>query len=73
MCLDFKKIAKNFLGTGVFVGAGVYTYVSGRAALRENQAKILKSGSMFGLRSRHLALGTTSLALVGAGVYRWLN
>lgn len=55
------------------VAAGIFTYASGRAHLLEDSARIAKSGSRFGLRSRMLALGATSLTLVGAGVYRMVN
>jgi hypothetical protein len=55
------------------MAAGTYTYLSGMTSLRENKSAILKSGSLFGIKSRQTALAGTSLMLVGAGIYRLLN
>ena len=67
----FQLLTK--LGATTFVAAGAYTYISGMTSLRANKTVILKSGSMFGIKSRQTALAGTSLMLVGAGVYRLLN
>jgi hypothetical protein len=69
------RIATDTIGKGgtAFIGLGAYSYFSGKNHLEKNQAAILKSGSRFGLQSRHTALAVTALALVGAGVFRWVN
>ena len=67
----FQLLTK--LGATTFVAVGAYTYISGTISLRANKSTILKSGSMFGIKSRQTALAGTSLMLVGAGVYRLLN
>jgi len=55
------------------VAAGTFTYVSGTMSLHTNKSAILKSGSMFGIKSRQTTLAGISLMLVGAGIYRLLN
>jgi len=60
-------------GATAFIALGTYTYISGTTSLRANKNTILKSGSMFGIKSRQTALAGTSLMLVGAGIYRLLN
>ncbi|KAF2686153.1 hypothetical protein K458DRAFT_208805 [Lentithecium fluviatile CBS 122367] len=59
------------IGTGAFVGLGAYTYVSGHAQLKAQEAVIRRSKSMFGMKSRRAAITGTAAGLVGLGVYRW--
>ncbi|KAF2634723.1 hypothetical protein P280DRAFT_474421 [Massarina eburnea CBS 473.64] len=59
------------IGSGAFIGLGTYTYISGHAQLRAQEAAIRKSGSMFGMASRRAGMTGTAAALVGLGVYRW--
>ncbi|KAF1999728.1 hypothetical protein P154DRAFT_436347 [Amniculicola lignicola CBS 123094] len=59
------------IGTGAFIGLGAYTYISGHAQLRKQEALIRKSGSAFGMRSRGAALTGTAVICCGLGVYRW--
>jgi hypothetical protein len=55
------------------MGLGAFTYMSGHSQLRQQQATILKSGSMFGMRSRQAAITTLSATFVGLGIYRLLR
>jgi hypothetical protein len=61
------------LGSSAFIGLGAYTFISGRRTLKENQQKILRSGSVFGIKSRQTALAGTSVMLLGLGIYRLAN
>ncbi|KAG9238089.1 hypothetical protein BJ875DRAFT_368564 [Amylocarpus encephaloides] len=61
------------MGATAFVGLGTYTYVSGNSQLRAQQAKILQSKSIFGIKSRQAAISTAALALTGAGLWRLVN
>ncbi|KZF19060.1 hypothetical protein L228DRAFT_251622 [Xylona heveae TC161] len=64
-CLPCKVI-----GSGAFIGLGAYSYFSGQSQLRKQQAAIVKSGSMFGMRSRQAGITTIATVLVGMGVWR---
>ncbi|KAH3908178.1 hypothetical protein HBI56_191670 [Parastagonospora nodorum] len=61
------------IGTATFVGLGAATYVSGHSQLREAEAAIRASKSMFGMRSRRVAVTSTASIMVGLGVYRWFS
>lgn len=57
-------------GASAFIGLGIYSYFSGRYQLRQQQAAILKSKSMLGMRSRHFGISGIAAMLVGAGIWR---
>jgi uncharacterized membrane protein YiaA len=57
-------------GTGTFLGLGAYSYFTGMSQLEKQQAKILQSNSIFGMRSRKFGIATISLGLVWMGVWR---
>ncbi|USP78522.1 hypothetical protein yc1106_05796 [Curvularia clavata] len=61
------------VGTATFLGLGAFTYVSGHSQIRANEAAIRASKSIFGVRSRHMAITGTSAVMVGLGVYRWFS
>ena len=48
-------------------------YVSGHSQIKANEAAIRASKSMFGMRSRGIAITGTSAVMVGLGVYRWFS
>lgn len=60
-------------GAAAFIGLGAYSYWSGHKQLREQQAKILASKSMFGMKSRQAGITGIAAALVCAGLYRFVN
>jgi hypothetical protein len=60
-------------GAAAFIGLGAYSYFSGHAQLRQQEAKILKSGTMFGIRSRQMGITGIAMSLVGLGLYRLVN
>ncbi len=60
-------------GAAAFMGLGAYSYYSGHAQLRQQEAKILKSGSMFGIKSRQMGITGIALTLFGVGFYRLVN
>ncbi|KXJ91011.1 hypothetical protein Micbo1qcDRAFT_234250 [Microdochium bolleyi] len=57
-------------GGSAFLGLAAYSYVSGTSQLRQQEAKILASGSRFGMRSRHFGIAATSAGLAWLGLYR---
>ncbi|ORY10067.1 hypothetical protein BCR34DRAFT_486275 [Clohesyomyces aquaticus] len=59
------------MGSTAFIGLGAYTYFSGHAQLRAQEAAILKSGSRFQMGSRRAGITGIAASLVGLGVYRW--
>ncbi|EUC45354.1 hypothetical protein COCMIDRAFT_36930 [Bipolaris oryzae ATCC 44560] len=61
------------VGSATFLGLGAFTYVSGHSQIRANQAAIRASNSIFGVRSRHMAITGTSAVMVGLGIYRWFS
>ncbi|KAF2237952.1 hypothetical protein EV356DRAFT_508522 [Viridothelium virens] len=63
-------IGCRLMGGGAFIGLGVYSFFSGRYQLRQRQAEILKSNSMFGMRSRQLGISGLAMTLVAVGAYR---
>ncbi|KAG7286323.1 hypothetical protein NEMBOFW57_008632 [Staphylotrichum longicolle] len=64
-CLPCKII-----GGGAFLGLAAYSYVSGQSQLEKQRAKILASGSRFGMRSRSLGITGISLGLAWLGIWR---
>ncbi|KIN06604.1 hypothetical protein OIDMADRAFT_111920 [Oidiodendron maius Zn] len=60
-------------GAAAFIGLGTYSYFSGHAQLKAQQAKIMQSKSMFGIKSRQAGITTIALSLVGMGVWRLVN
>lgn len=61
------------LGATAFIGLGTYSYFSGHAQLKANEAQILKSKSLFGMKSRQAGISTIALTLVGMGIWRLVN
>ena len=57
-------------GGGAFLGLAAYSYISGQSQLELQRAKILASGSRFGMRSRSMAITGISLGLAWLGVWR---
>lgn len=60
-------------GAAAFIGLGAYSYFSGHAQLKQQQAKILKSGAMIGMRSRQMGITGIAMSLVGMGLWRLVN
>ncbi|KAK8069159.1 hypothetical protein PG994_005775 [Apiospora phragmitis] len=58
------------IGGGAFLGLSAYSYWSGMNQLERQQAKILASGSMFGMRSRKFGIAATSVGLAWLGIWR---
>ncbi|MCJ1303304.1 hypothetical protein MMC08_006112 [Hypocenomyce scalaris] len=56
-----------------FIGLGAYSYFSGTYQLQKQQAAILKSKSMFGMRSRQAGIVGIAVAFVGMGFWRLVN
>jgi hypothetical protein len=61
------------LGAAAFLGLGAYSYFSGHSQLKAQQAKILASKSMFGLKSRQAGVTGIALTLAGMGFWRFVN
>lgn len=55
------------------MGLGAYSYFSGHSQLKAQQAKILQSKSMFGMRSRQAGITGTALVFAGMGFWRLVN
>jgi hypothetical protein len=70
---DYDCTPCRIMGSTAFVGLGIYTYASGTKQLKQQESIILKSGSVFGMRSRHGAILATSAVLAGLGMYRLVN
>ncbi|KAL2144039.1 hypothetical protein VTI28DRAFT_9650 [Corynascus sepedonium] len=64
-CLPCKIV-----GGGAFLGLAAYSYISGQSQLEQQKAKILASGSRFGMRSRSLGITGISLGLAWLGIWR---
>ncbi|AEO64571.1 0dded58c-1981-426b-9507-922575c0b08e [Thermothielavioides terrestris] len=60
----------RIIGGGAFLGLAAYSYLSGQSQLEKQRAKILASGSRFGMRSRSLAITGISLGLAWLGIWR---
>jgi len=60
-------------GAAAFIGLGTYSYYSGHSQLQAQQAQILKSKSMFGMKSRQAGITSIAMTLVGMGLWRLVN
>ncbi|KAI0842452.1 hypothetical protein F5Y06DRAFT_257639 [Hypoxylon sp. FL0890] len=58
------------IGGGAFLGLAAYSYFSGQRQLERNQAQILASKSILGMRSRRLGIAATSFGLAWLGIWR---
>ncbi|KAF6815750.1 hypothetical protein CMUS01_12388 [Colletotrichum musicola] len=63
----------RLIGSGAFLGLAAYNYMSGMGHLERQQAAILKSKSMFGMRSRRLGVASISMGLAYLGILRWFR
>ncbi|KAH8821061.1 hypothetical protein F5884DRAFT_72683 [Xylogone sp. PMI_703] len=61
------------MGASAFIGLGAYSYFSGHSQLKAQETQILKSKSLFGMRSRQAGITSIALTLVGMGVWRLVN
>ncbi len=71
--LSFFQQLTLLLGASAFIGLGGYSYFSGKYQLQQQEARILRSGSRFGMRSRHAGITSIALAFVGMGLWRLVN
>lgn len=60
-------------GAAAFMGLGAYSYFSGHSQLKAQQAKIIASRSMFGMRSRQAGITSIALGLGLMGFWRLVN
>ncbi|KAK1589678.1 uncharacterized protein LY79DRAFT_556675 [Colletotrichum navitas] len=58
------------VGGGAFLGLAAYNYLTGMGHLERQRAAILKSGSMFGMRSRKFGVASISMGLAYLGLWR---
>lgn len=60
------------IGSAAFVGLGAYTFLSGRAQLRqlERERAAALAGARWGVGARRLGVYGIAAGLVGLGVYR---
>jgi hypothetical protein len=68
-----RQLSNRCLGAAAFSGLGVYSYVSGQHQLERQRAKILASGTRFGLQARQRGITALSTMLIGIGLYRLVN
>lgn len=68
-----KPLLIVYLGAAAFMGLGAYSYFSGHSQLKAQQAKILQSKSIFGMKSRQAGITTIALTLGGMGLWRLVN
>ncbi|KAL0942214.1 uncharacterized protein CTRU02_200100 [Colletotrichum truncatum] len=61
------------IGSGAFLGLAAYNYMSGMGHLEKQRAMILKSNSMFGMRSRKLGVASISMGLAYLGIWRFFR
>jgi hypothetical protein len=61
------------LGASALIGLGVYSYFSGRHQLRQQEAAIVRSGSVFGMGARRAGISGIAAVLVGMGLWRLVN
>ncbi|KAJ5976118.1 hypothetical protein N7481_009825 [Penicillium waksmanii] len=61
------------MGSGAFIGLGVYSYYTGMNNLRQQEKMIMKSATKYKMGSRRLGIATISASLIGAGVWRAFN
>jgi len=55
------------------MGLGAYSYFSGHSQLKAQQAKILQSRSIFGMKSRQAGITGIAFTLAGMGFWRLVN
>lgn len=55
------------------MGLGAYSYFSGQSQLKAQQAKILKSKSVIGFKTRQAGITGIALTLAGMGFWRLVN
>ncbi|KAI9806760.1 MAG: hypothetical protein M1825_006217 [Sarcosagium campestre] len=60
-------------GSAALIGLGVYSFFSSRHQLNLQRAKIIKSGSRFGMQTRQTGVTGMAAVLVGMGVWRLVN
>jgi len=60
-------------GAAAFMGLGAYSYFSGHKQLEQQRAAILKSGSMFGMKSRQAGISGIAFTLGVIGFWRLVN
>lgn len=60
-------------GSGAFLGLAAYSYFSGMSQLEKQRNVILKSKSMFGMRSRKFGIVGISAGLAWMGLWRALK
>jgi len=60
-------------GAAAFIGLGAYSYFSGHSQLKAQQAKIIQSQSLFGMKSRQAGITGIALTLAGLGFWRLVN
>lgn len=70
---DQPSLTTFITGAAAFAGLGVYSYVSGHSQLKAQEAKILKSKSLFGMKTRQAGITSIALTLVGMGFWRLVN
>ncbi|KAM4065620.1 exosome complex exonuclease [Hirsutella rhossiliensis] len=60
----------RIVGSGAFFGLAAYSYLSGMSQLEKQRAAILKSRSVFGIKSRRAGIAGISLGLAWMGLWR---
>ncbi|KAJ5744370.1 hypothetical protein N7533_009240 [Penicillium manginii] len=63
----------TLLGSGAFIGLGVYSYYTGMNNLRQQEKMIMQSATKYKMGSRRLGIATISATMIGAGVWRAFN
>jgi hypothetical protein len=61
------------IGASAFIGLGAYSYFSGHSQLKQQEAEIIKSAKLLGMKSRRAGITGIALSLLGVGVYRLVN
>ncbi|KAH0615254.1 uncharacterized protein H6S33_000890 [Morchella sextelata] len=56
--------------SAAFIGLGAYTFVSGRAQLREREKLISQAATRWGIGARRMGIYGIAASMVGLGVYR---
>ncbi|PHH50172.1 hypothetical protein CFIMG_006210RA [Ceratocystis fimbriata CBS 114723] len=60
----------KIIGSGAFLTLSGFNYFSGMSQLEKRQAEVIRSGSMFGMRSRRMGITGISVGLAYLGLYR---
>jgi len=68
-----RRLHLLYKGSGAFLGLAAYSYFSGTMQLEKQRDLILRSNSMFGMRSRKLGITGISLGLAWMGLWRLLR